>query len=102
MIPSDHGLQATEKQREQCWEGSGCQEGTHTVRCCRASDIRALTPGQPALQDRRPQTNLDHDVQHGAWVGDGHFGLLRIGRLEDKIFWEAIRQDAPYSICVQL
>lgn len=65
MIPSDHGLQATEKQREQCWEGSGCQEGTHTVRCCRASDVRALTPGQPALQDRRPQTNLDHDGKAG-------------------------------------
>lgn len=48
------------------------------------------------------QAHLDHDVQHGPRVGDGHLGLLHARRCDDKVFRKAVGQDAPYPICVQL
>lgn len=48
------------------------------------------------------QAHLNHDVQHGPRVGDGHLGLFHASCLDDKVFREAVGQDAPYSICVQL
>ena len=63
---------------------------------CKLLNKNKIPIGTPAF------LNLDHDVQHGSWVGYRHFGLLWIGCLDDVILRERGGHDAPNSVSIQL
>jgi len=45
---------------------------------------------------------LDHDIEHGSWIGHCHTRLARNVRVEFEIFRKTGGQYAPDTICVQL
>lgn len=70
----------------------------------RKADGRSESPSQTHITavPLETQAHLDHDVQHGPGVGDGHLGLFCASCLDDKVLRKAVGQDAPYSVGVQL
>lgn len=45
---------------------------------------------------------LDHDIEHGSWITDGHLWLLLIGGLYDKVLRKSVGKNTPDTISVQL
>lgn len=45
---------------------------------------------------------LDHDIEHGSWITDGHLWLLLIGGFYDKVLRKGVGKNTPDTISVQL
>ncbi len=53
-------------------------------------------------QKKRKINYLDHDIQHGSWITDGHLCLLLIGGFYDKVLRKGVGKNTPDTISVQL